>query len=155
MFPSNLRWFDEEEFREWSARMSHLLLRGLDLFRQRAGVPIMVSPHPLALGRTDEKWQNSQHYVSGQNDVVKAVDVMFPKCNTRIELEYMWNVARDLNWFSGLGVYPHWKPFAGMHLDVRYTRDPRVDPALWGAVLDKDGKQVYTGWKESIKEYNK
>ena len=61
-----------------------------------------------------------------------------------------FEAARDLRLFSGIGVYPFWKPRPGLHLDVRHlsAMNPTkgatpLTPATWGAVLGAGGRQEY------------
>ena len=104
------------------------LLSGLDQFRAELGKPVIVSPADGSIWRLDP---DSEHFY------FRAIDIMLPEGPT---LQEAYNVARGLGVFSGIGVYPDWMPFPGMHLDIRPERNPEY-PALWSMLLVK-GKQV-------------
>lgn len=78
---------------------------------------------------------------------VYAVDVLLP---SSCGVDYGFDVARALRLFSGIGVYPFWRPRAGLHLDVRHLspRNPTKgatprEPATWGGVPGVGGRQEY------------
>ena len=71
-------------------------------------------------------------------------------------LQLAWGVAegfdaaRNVRLFSGIGVYPFWKPRPGLHVDVRHLSavNPSkgatpLRPATWGAVRGAGGRQEY------------
>lgn len=144
-----LQHFVPSEFRGWYHRLSRRLALGLDAFRARWGHPVMISPAPGAIGRNLGPDAASQHNVDRWGEV-RAIDVMplvregwGTRGATVPELQHAYAVARSLGLFGGIGVYPDWHPYPGLHLDVRTDRDP-AQPALW-AGIDHDGGQVYRG----------
>lgn len=136
-----LRYFMEEEFRGWFEQINPVLLKLLDIYRMHLHKRIIISPVEGAIGRSDDS--NSQHNIRRWGKV-NAIDIM-PINENRTslsmpQLKQAFILAKNLG-FTGIGVYPDWKPYAGLHLDVR---EDRVigDPATW-AGINNDGKQVY------------
>lgn len=134
-----LQYFSDHEFGLWWPFMDTELLLGLDRFREVLGSAVVISPAPDALGRMSNK--SSQHYPA---PLVRAVDVLLST-----DLEKGYRAARKVG-FCGIGVYPDWKPRAGIHLDMRPDRTPE-NPALWSA-RRIDGKQVYGNIGDVIKD---
>ena len=133
----HLEHFKNKEFREWVEKMSPKLLAYLDLFRHRLGRRIQISPVNGALGRNGEG--KSQHYWENWGEV-RAVDVL-PEGMLYVEdARTAVRLAIECG-FTGIGLYPHWRPSPGLHLDVRDTAK-MGSPALWGAMkIVKDGKE--------------
>lgn len=139
------RFFAPHEFGAWVNRIHPALLFALDVLRDTLGSTLSISPAPGALGR----WlggSSSLHNVDVFG-MVYAADVLLP---------LSWGVgegfeaARDLRLFSGIGVYPFWKPRPGLHVDVRHLSalNPSkgatpLRPATWGAVRGAGGRQEY------------
>ena len=139
-----MKHFKEKEFKSWFSNMSLPLLAGLEEFREVLQEQIMVSPAYGAIGRKLGA-SASQHNIERWGEV-RAIDVMFP----RTDIAVAYNIARGLELFSGIGVYPDWNPFSGLHLDVRESRTPQ-QPALWGGLLNDDGEQVYMSVEDVLK----
>lgn len=143
-----LRHFAPSEFGVWWPFVDDRLLFQLDIYRETLaeivpGVRVKVSGADGAIGRLTGSVE-SQHYAG--DGVVRAVDVMpyviegdEKRALTRMEMAAAVDLARTM--FSGVGLYPEWKPFPGLHLDVRPDRRPG-DPATWARV-DVDGVQQY------------
>ena len=138
-------WFARDEFREWADMMHPGLCFALDVLRDALNALVVISPAKGALGRR-MGISTSLHNVD-MHRMVCAVDVLLPlSCG----VERGYDVARDLRLFSGIGVYPFWKPRAGLHLDVRHLSaanptkgaTPRT-PATWGGVPGAGGRQHY------------
>ncbi len=53
--------------------------------------------------------------------------------------------------FTGIGVYPHWDPYPGIHGDVRVDRAPGT-PAVWGMLNNDRGKQYQVTLNEALRE---
>lgn len=134
-----LRYFKATEFRQWWPLMDADLLFGLDEFRHRLGRAVQISPAIGALGRPGA--DDSMHNVAKWGSV-RAADVIIPGA-TKADLPGFYQVAREMGVFGGIGVYPDWKPWPGLHLDTR-DRDPQ-QPATWAGLNDSSGKQFYTG----------
>ena len=132
----DLKHFKAKEFGVWFPFVDDALLRGLDLFRDTLDAQVIVSQAPGAVGRISERYKNSQHFLRGAK--VRAVDVMIPD---NISLKVAYEVARSLEIFSGIGVYPDWLPAHGLHLDTRTTASAK-NPATWAGIKTASG-QVY------------
>ncbi|MCP5136049.1 MAG: hypothetical protein H6981_04540 [Gammaproteobacteria bacterium] len=132
-----LRHFSPAEFGEDWPRMSVALLARLDLFRERLGSPVIISPAPGALGRQLGASDTSQHNIDRWGEV-RAADVMLPRTDLRDRAtgEAVVQIARGL--FGGVGLYLDWQPHNGLHLDVRgYRRSGLPYPtevATWSRV---------------------
>ncbi|HSH25400.1 MAG TPA: hypothetical protein VLA13_07670, partial [Massilibacterium sp.] len=78
MNDSKLTYFSRSEFdrggRNWFNDMCPSLLVRLDVLRNMWGAPIVISPHPDAIGREDDT--DSQHNIRKWGEV-RAVDVFF------------------------------------------------------------------------------
>ena len=137
----NLKHFTPSEFGAWWLLMSKKQLLTLDKFREALGKPIIISPAKGSLGRYLGSGESSQHNVSKWGEV-RASDIMFPWMTTKEELRHAVEVAKRVG-FTGIGAYPHWKPYMGLHVDVREDRQPG-NPALWSAIVVA-GNQKYVG----------
>lgn len=126
-----LRHFKPSEFgASWPLLSQELLLK-LDDLRERLGSRVLISPAPGSLIRP-AGGSESQHVYG------RAADIMIPDA----PLVAAYNAAREVG-FTGIGVYPLWKPYKGLHVDVRPDRTPG-NPALWAGLKDANGKQYYT-----------
>ena len=139
------RWFARSEFGEWADMMHPALLFALDVLRDALDAPLVISPAKGSLGRR-LGMSTSLHNVDFHG-MVYAADVLLPFwCG----VDWGYPAARDLRLFSGIGVYPFWRPRAGLHLDVRHLspRNPTKGatpraPATWGGVPGVGGRQEY------------
>ena len=130
-----LKHFKPREFGIWWPLMNPDLLEKLDRFRSILGKPVRISPAIGALGRPQSP--TSQHF---PDPLVGAVDVMI---GDDVTFEEAYRAARNAG-FTGIGLYPDWKPMKGLHLDNRPDRTP-ANPATWSGYDDWTGKQVYAG----------
>ena len=149
----NLKHFKKSEFRGWA--MSPLLLAMLDELRDTTGVSISISPVDGAIGRHAGEDSKSSHNVDVQPyNEVRAVDI-FPRIKgkplTTHQAQEFFKAAKNLG-FTGIGVYPFWKPVPGFHLDVRRGKDAG-DPATWGDI-GKGGQHVYTDLHSAMKKWS-
>ncbi|MBW7956542.1 MAG: DUF882 domain-containing protein [Deltaproteobacteria bacterium] len=133
----NLRYFKPSEFGASLPLLNPALLEKLDEFRHRLGSRVIISPAPGSLIRP--AGDNESQHVYG-----RAADVMIPDTT----LVQAYSVAREVG-FTGIGVYPHWKPYKGLHLDVRPDRQPG-SPAQWAGLKGPDGKQFYTSVERGL-----
>jgi len=133
----HLRHFKLSEFGAALPFLSVGLLQKLDEFRERLGRKVMISTAPGALIRFD-KGSESQHTFG------RAADIMLPDGP---DLETAFGIAKAVG-FTGIGVYPDWKPYPGLHLDIRKLK-PGQSIAIW-AGKNKDGRQVYTNISEVL-----
>lgn len=142
-------FFSEEEFRGWAGLMDPVLLVRLDSFRGAWGRPVRISPHPKAIGREDDS--TSQHNFKRWG-MVRAVDVMPDDIVIANDLERAMEVAANVG-FTGIGVYPHWEPVPGLHLDVRRSNAPGA-PATWGAIRpDRDQPQTFVSAEQALEAF--
>lgn len=139
------RWFARDEFGAWADMMHPALLFALDVLRDALNAPVVISPAKGSLGRR-MGMSTSLHNVQFHGQVY-AADVLLP---SSCGVDYGFYAARALRLFSGIGVYPLWKPRAGLHLDVRHlaARNPTKGatprhPATWGGVVGAGGRQEY------------
>lgn len=156
----DLRYFSATEFGPYWPLMSRELLEKLDEFRARLGYPVAISPAAGAIGRpilkadgsqgeSESSAEKSQHNYLLHGEI-RAVDVMPspPGGANAAERQHWLTVARAVG-FTGIGLYPDWRPRAGLHLDVRKDRTPS-NPALWAGVRNDAGKQVYVGIEQAL-----
>jgi len=150
----NLKHFSPREFGIWWPSMNSDQLLKLDHFAAllAAAIPgahVMISPSLGALGRPANIGSNggsSMHNVTKWG-TVRASDVMpyvvEPDGSKRSlspwEIRKAVELAAQAG-FGGIGVYPDWQPFAGMHLDNRQRINGHI--ARWGMMLDANGVQV-------------
>lgn len=139
------RFFRLEEFGAWADRMHPALLLALDVLRDTLNAPVAISPAAGALGRRVGR-SISLHNVDVFG-MVYAADVLLP---VSWGVEEGFDAARNVRLFSGVGVYPFWKPRPGLHVDVRHLSavNPTkgatpLRPATWGAVRGAGGRQEY------------
>lgn len=140
------RFFSRMEFGEWAADMDIALLVLLDAFRARWGQPVYISKAPGAIGR--RAGTNSQHDLTTWG-TVRAVDVHPSGILVADDLRKAQRLAIETG-FTGVGVYPHWKPRPGLHVDVRRGHNPG-QPALWGGIRrTPESQQEYVSADEAI-----
>lgn len=139
------RYFAAREFGVWVNRVHPALLFALDVLRDTLNAPVVISPAAGALGRR-LGGSSSLHNVDVFG-MVYAADVLLPMAWGVAE---GFEAARGLRLFSGIGVYPFWKPRPGLHVDVRHLSavNPSkgvtpLKPATWGAVRGAGGRQEY------------
>jgi hypothetical protein len=125
-----LRHFKPADFGIWWPFMNGDFLSKVDQFSEWFQGRVMLSPAPGALGRLGS--DSSQHFPSPD---LSAADLMLPD----ISLGDAYQAARALG-FTGIGLYPDWKPYHGIHLDMRKTRT-RDNPALWAGVKTGEGQK--------------
>ena len=152
-----LFYFAPDEFRGWLPSMHPRLVTLLDVFRFAWGRPVMVSPADGAIGRRNDT--ESRHNIERWGRV-EAIDVMPAAMERAEQAREAAETARRCG-ITGIGVYPHWSPRPGMHLDVRDTASPG-EPAIWGALSVQratagqrqrgrvSGGQVYVGLAEAV-----
>lgn len=73
-----------------------------------------------------------------------------PPQGATVEERRRWLQVAKLAGFTGVGLYPDWKPRPGMHLDVRPDRTP-TNPATWAGIRNDEGYQVYVGINAAAK----
>jgi len=135
-----LKYFQPKEFGKWWPLMSAELLEKLDLFRERWGAPVSVSPVEGGIGRHDDS--HSQHNVNLWGEV-RAVDVFPQGMNSAESRARAFQIAVDVG-FTGVGLYTDTQPSNLLHIDVRKDRS-EGQPATWSRV---DGQ--YKGITEVI-----
>lgn len=146
------RFFAPHEFGAWLNRVHPALLFALDVLRDTLNAPVVISPAAGALGRR-LGGSSSLHNVDVFG-MVYAADVLLPSSWGVAE---GFDAARNVRLFSGIGVYPFWKPWPGLHVDVRHLSavNPTngatpLKPATWGAVRGAGGRQEYVSAAASL-----
>lgn len=149
------RHFSDREFGDWAGRIHPALLFALDVLRETLGAPVVISPAPGSLGRR-AGGSKSLHNVDVFG-MVFAADVLLPMTLSAAE---GFEAALKLRLFSGVGVYPFWKPRPGLHVDVRHASavNPSKDatplkPATWGAIPGASGRQEYTSAAAALVQF--
>lgn len=154
----DLRFWNPREFAleqsdgtlvDWWPNMSLRLLVCLDVFRQRWGKACRISPVPGALGRNQGRDSRSQHNVDRWGEV-RAADIFPTGLRTAADAKHAIRCATEAG-FTGVGVYPHWQPHPGLHLDVRTDELPG-DPATWGRITD-GSEQVYVAHTIALRHF--
>lgn len=118
-------------------KMDLAFLERVDQFMWDSPGEWMVSPAEGAACR-DYGSKTSRHYAVGRQ--ADAIDIML--VNGDLEENYRFALTR----FGGVGVYPEWIPFHGLHVDGRPVGD-RV--ATWAGVR-QDGKQIYVAAEQAF-----
>lgn len=150
------RFFAPQEFGAWVNRVHPALLLALDVLRDTLNSPVVISPAPGSLGRR-LAGSSSLHNVDVFG-MVYAADVLLP---VSWGAEEGFDAARNVRLFSGIGVYPFWKPRAGLHLDVRHLSavNPTkgatpLTPATWGGVPGAGGRQEYVSAASALARWS-
>jgi hypothetical protein len=142
-----MTFFKPSEFNGWHEYVAPAVLDGLERFRQLWGAPVRVSSAPGAVGRRAGIAIRSRHNVEYWGAVL-AVDVMPDGMLTPDAALEAVKLAR-LAGFGGIGVYPHWLPSPGLHLDVRDQE------ARWGAIKDGECRQVYVTLHDALDRWER
>jgi len=121
-----IRYFSPEENWGDPYRMSLYLVKQLDELRDFIGYPIYI-----LYGSQGKHSKKSYHYT----DPCKAVDCY---CKDLSLLDFYF-AAERFN-FGGIGIYPYWKPYPGLHLDIRGADQEFFAGARWGRIRIKKGK---------------
>ena len=125
-----VRYFTPYEFQGFYNKLHTDLLPMLDELRHKWGKPVYVSTASGAVGRHSGKSNQSRHNIDYWGSVM-AVDI-FPDgigYNKEKALEF-YLLAKEVG-FKGIGLYPHFKPSMGFHLDVRKKYVDWVDTAVY------------------------
>lgn len=115
-----------------------------DTWLWTCGFEASISPAEGSTIRWPNGWNGS---MTSQHFYGRAIDVMIkilPYENVNKCLRLAATKAKEAG-FTGIGVYPDWKPSPGLHLD---TRPGKL--AQWGAKNSKTGVQYYVGIQEII-----
>ncbi len=133
LITGNLKHFKISDFGVWWPFLSVGVLHNLDQFRENLGRPVIISPSPGSIYRPGD---------AGDHGKGNAVDIMLPEGP---DLKAAFDVAVKSG-FNSVGIYPHWKPYKGLHLGIR----PGDQLYKWAGIL-VDGQQVYVGLDEGLK----
>jgi hypothetical protein len=126
LFPREYSNFPEMEGRDLH-RVDAQFVLDLQWFRNRTGIPMLLSPVQGALSRTDDGAVNSRHFAV--NRLCDAGD-FFPDPSQFFEC---WFAAIHCERFGGIGIYAdtrlNGKPRPLLHLDTR----PKTGmvPIMW------------------------
>lgn len=148
----DLHHFEEHEFerndKQWFDLCHPRLLVLLDAFRSHWGKPVRISPHPLAIGREQAGSSTFDGHYYKMHGSVKAIDVMPSGMTSARGAVAITDIAENIG-FGGIGLYPDWNPFPGLHLDIRLLYGPAV---TWGAIK-RHGKQTYVSFNEALHHF--
>lgn len=145
--PWKYKYFKPEDFGEFLNLMHPGLLQVLDDFRENWGKPVMISPAPGAIGRTDGT--SFHNYVA--HEKVMAIDLMPLGMKTRTDFVRAFEAAKKAG-ALGFGIYPDWKPQPGVHIDIGIRKGRGINnPATWAGIRQKStGKQIYVAMSEAL-----
>ena len=152
--------------------MSHKFLVALDELSNSTGYGIKISPHSKAIGRVTHDGGTSQHDITATNwfdnnakVVLSVADIMpfhrdtgkpLNNCEARKFIAHIIRLG-----FTGVGVYPHWSPMPGFHVDMRVQPEGKL-LSTWGALKEvikyEDGfrtKQIYHGLDYCMDKWGK
>ena len=115
-----------------SESVSIELINRLDRLWELLGGQIIVSPAAGSVVRRLGGNDTSQHNADRWG-VSRAADVMLVGVSLRDGYD-----AAVAAGFTGIGVYPDWKPYHGLHVDVRDG-----SAARWSGYRNAAGEQVY------------
>lgn len=134
-----MKYFKPAEFKQYWELMDPILLEVMDEFRSLWGSPVIISPAHGAIGRTDG---NSFHNYA-RHKTVKAVDLMPSGMLTGTDRRRAFDCALKAE-ATGIGIYPDWKPMAGIHIDVGARTGRSIgNPARWAGIKSPNGGQIY------------
>jgi len=145
----DMEFFSAAEFvraEDWGPLMDPHLLWLMDAFRRAWGAPVAISPVNGALGRRlGAEGSRSDHNVDRWG-MARAADLL-PRGMDKARPDTLvraYQTARAVG-ATAIGIYPDWRPHAGVHLAHRPSRTPD-NPALWAMVRDApDAPQRMTG----------
>lgn len=140
-----LERFTRSEFGQWWRFMSTKLVLGLNAFALDWGAAVHISPHPDALGRFMGPDSASAHNIDRWGMVLGA-DTMPMGLEGATQYARAYAIAKR-HGFVGFGVYPHWSPRPGIHLDMapRAGRGNGGPLATWRAERLPGKAQTYHG----------
>ena len=145
-----MRYFTPEEFRGQYDLLDEELKTVIDEFRHLWGDAVTVSPAPGSIGR--EYGRGFHNYA--KHGTIKAIDLMPSNFNDHIDFKRAYEIAKQAG-ARGIGIYPDWRPSAGIHLDVG-RRPGRVKGyvAKWSGFRQLDGTQKFFSINKAFKERN-
>jgi len=120
---NSLKHFKKSDFGLWYPYMDKSLLAKIDQFADEWIGPIKISPVKGAIGRKDRSGSMHNVKLTGK---VRAIDLLllvpakyfgYRRMNKN-ELRAAYLIAKNIG-FTGIGLYPNWLPYNGVHLDVR------------------------------------
>lgn len=113
--------------------MSFGVLDRLGTFEENLNHPIIISPASGTLFRPGDE---------GDHGSGNAIDIMLPQ-GPDLKTAFDCAVASG---FNAVGIYPHWKPYPGMHLGIRLP----LDRIYKWAGIKIEGQQVYVSLDEGL-----
>lgn len=169
---ATLTYFRDSEFRGQKDQLAPELLTTLDTFRGRLAarlkgpgvkdVQVRVSPVKGAMVRRQGPEADSLHNADRWGEA-RAIDVLVviitdtgaERAMTKAEAEVAREVAEAVG-FTGIGTYPHWRPFPGLHLDVRpHSLVGGQLPDTWGGLPEPGGGQRYVAADTALSQWGR
>lgn len=144
----NMKHFSPEEFHGQLDFVAADTLIALVEFRELWAAKVYISPAPGAVARWAGGDNASQHNVDRWGET-RAIDTMPEGIQTAADFERAIECAKRSG-FTGIGVYPAWKPRPGLHLDTRHGVGRA---AVWGEIRQhEEGKstRVYVGIAQAL-----
>jgi len=135
--------FSESEFQGQLHLLDANVIFVLQKLRSKIG-RIQVSPAYGAIARTDGS-KTTMHYANLKDNVLSlAIDIM----PIDADLKTAYKAAKEIKEIGAVGVYPDWKPRAGLHIDLR-DRKANSSIAEWSGLATAQG-QIYRSVNEGF-----
>lgn len=113
---AKVRHFLPEEFRGELSAIDGRLIYAVDELRARLGAALIVSPARGSMTRFGDAARTSMHYANPAAGIYgQAVDLMSPEATLR----EVYEAAAAVREIGGIGIYPNWRPWPGVHVDIR------------------------------------
>lgn len=135
----------DENWGDWT-KMKARTMFGLQALREFLGCPLYILNAHATSGHTTK----SLHYVGAALDL---------HCKSRHKLLDFYLMAERMNFWGGIGVYPHWFPHPGIHIDTRSDVCYNRPGARWMGIKKQipesnKKKQIYVSLdNRNIKRY--
>lgn len=128
-------FFRREENWGDPSKIHRELVFGLYLLRKFVGRPVVI------LCAYETKGHTGRYHSMGM-----AADI----CIKGMNAVDQFIAASRFDVFNGIGVYPHWRPQGGLHLDIRPKAGSSDADARW--LRDRDGVYRPLTWENILKE---
>jgi hypothetical protein len=140
---SKIKHWSPKDFNKFDRFLSQELLNKLDIFAEKFSKygKLRVSPVDGAIIRIDDS--DSQHNIkkTGKTFAIDLIPMFYTNVSNHLlrgiqrkEFKMLFELMKNSG-FAGIGMYPEWIPFRGVHVDVRKTA-----PKYWVMI---NGEYVY------------